>query len=64
MMIFTMFIVQSMWTNKQRLLVMSSRGLKARERHLMSDIRNMLPHAKTEAKYDMKNDLKAINEVR
>lgn len=31
---------------KQRVLVSSSRGISQRQRHLMSDILNILPHAK------------------
>lgn len=38
------------YTNKQRVLVFSTRGITARYRHLMEDLRNMLPHHKKEVK--------------
>ena len=60
---FMIWFYQGKWTNKQRVLVMSSRGLKTRERHIMEDIRNLLPHCKSEPKFDMKKELKALNEV-
>lgn len=56
-------ILQGQWTNKQRVLVFCSRGLGARERHLMEDLRQMMPHSKTEPKHDAKSDLRVINEV-
>lgn len=34
------------WTNRERVLVLCSRGSSFRERHLMLDLRNMMPHAK------------------
>ena len=41
----------------QRVLVLSSRGLNARDRHLMEDVRALLPHAKKDAKLDTKQRL-------
>lgn len=38
------------YTNKQRVLVFGSRGLTARYRHLMEDIRSLIPHNKKESK--------------
>ena len=38
------------WKNKQRTLVLSSRGVTQRHRHLMLDIFNFMPHAKKEVK--------------
>ena len=49
--------------NKQRVLVFASRGITFRDRHLMEDIRSLLPHSKSEAKKERKDDLNAINEV-
>lgn len=37
---------------KQRCLVLCSRGVTARYRHLLEDIRNLLPHHKKDAKLD------------
>jgi ribosome biogenesis protein BRX1 len=38
--------------NKQRCLTLCSRGVTARFRHLMEDMRTLLPHCKKEAKLD------------
>ena len=51
------------YTNKQRCLVLCSRGAVAQYRHLMGDIRRMLPHHKKEVKLDTKRDLSLINEI-
>lgn len=40
--------------NKQRTLVFSSRGVIHRHRHLLSDLLDLLPHSKKEAKWDQK----------
>jgi ribosome biogenesis protein BRX1 len=51
------------WRNKQRSLVFCSRGVTSRFRHLMEDIKKMLPHHKTEPKFDKSARLQEINEV-
>ncbi len=51
------------YTNKQRCLVLCSRGAVAQYRHLMGDIRRMLPHHKKEVKLDTKRDLALLNEI-
>ncbi|XP_056136326.1 ribosome biogenesis protein BRX1 homolog [Lampris incognitus] len=51
------------WTNKERVLIFSSRGINFRTRHLMQDLRNMMPHAKADTKMDRKDKLFVINEV-
>lgn len=38
------------YKNKQRILVFCSRGMTSRYRHLMEDIRALVPHHKTESK--------------
>ena len=38
--------------NRQRLLVLSSRGITARYRHLLEDLRTLIPHSKKESKLD------------
>jgi Brix domain len=40
------------YRNKQRCLVLCSRGVTARYRHLMEDLRTLLPHHKKESKLD------------
>lgn len=49
--------------NKTRVLVMSTRGVTSRFRHLMDDLLTMLPHAKKESKLDAKQHLPVANET-
>mmetsp|Transcript_25879 Transcript_25879/g.49193 ORF Transcript_25879/g.49193 Transcript_25879/m.49193 type:complete len:328 (+) Transcript_25879:62-1045(+) len=49
--------------NKERVLVLSSRGITHRYRHLMTDLCELLPHIKKEPKLDTKDDRSVINEV-
>jgi len=51
------------YTNKQRTLVFCSRGVSHRDRHLLQDLRDMLPHSKKDVKFDAKGKLALINEV-
>ncbi|KAM9307186.1 ribosome biogenesis protein BRX1 homolog [Pholidichthys leucotaenia] len=51
------------WTNKERVLIFSSRGINYRTRHLMLDLRTMMPHSKADTKMDRKDKLFVINEV-
>lgn len=49
--------------NRQRLLVISSRGVTFRHRHLIGDLVSLLPHARKEPKFDSKKTLYQLNEV-
>lgn len=51
------------WTNKERVLIFSSRGISFRDRHLMKDFRTIMPHSKSETKMDRKDKLFVINEI-
>ncbi|XP_067279078.1 ribosome biogenesis protein BRX1 homolog [Pseudorasbora parva] len=51
------------WTNKERVLVFSSRGISFRTRHLMQDLKTMMPHSKADTKMDRKDKLFVVNEV-
>ncbi|CAG0918008.1 unnamed protein product, partial [Notodromas monacha] len=51
------------WMNKQRVLIFATRGITHLHRHLMEDLRNLLPHSKKEAKKDKNEALSAINEI-
>ncbi|XP_057370085.1 ribosome biogenesis protein BRX1 homolog [Daphnia carinata] len=51
------------WINKQRVLVFAARGITQRDRHLMVDLRDMMPHSKTESKFERKDPLFVINEI-
>lgn len=48
---------------KQRLLVLSSRGVTYRHRHLLNDLCALLPHSRKDAKLDTKSQLHLLNEV-
>lgn len=56
-------IRQKKWTNKQRTLIFASRGISYRDRHLMKDLRTLMPHSKAEPKMDRKDQLFIINEL-
>lgn len=49
--------------NKQRVLMIPSRGVTMHMRHLISDIESLLPHSKKDSKLDSKSDLTTINEL-
>lgn len=49
--------------NRQRLLVITLRGVTYRHRHLINDLVSMLPHARKEPKFDSKKNLYQLNEV-
>ncbi|XP_045153552.1 ribosome biogenesis protein BRX1 homolog [Echinops telfairi] len=51
------------WKNKERVLIFSSRGINFRTRHLMQDLRMLMPHSKADTKMDRKDKLSVINEV-
>lgn len=49
--------------NKQRVLILSSRGVTFRHRHLLNDLASMLPHSRKDAKFDSKTKLYELNEL-
>jgi len=51
------------WRNKQRVLVFSTRGINFQGRHIMENIRRLLPHSKKESKMEKKDSLFEINEI-
>lgn len=56
-------VEKSSMKNKTRVLVMSTRGVTTRFRHLMEDMLKLLPHAKKESKLDGKDRLEVATEV-
>ncbi|KAI8321970.1 Brix-domain-containing protein [Martensiomyces pterosporus] len=48
---------------KQRILMVASRGVTFRHRHLMNDLEALLPHSKKEAKVEAKQDMDLLNEL-
>ncbi|KAI1095152.1 Brix-domain-containing protein [Rostrohypoxylon terebratum] len=49
--------------NKQKVLILSSRGVTYRHRHLLNDLAAMLPHGRKDAKFDSKSKLFQLNEL-
>jgi len=49
--------------NKHRVLVFCQRGINYRARHLMLDLRTLMPHARADTKLDRKDKLFVINEI-
>ncbi|XP_008592918.1 PREDICTED: ribosome biogenesis protein BRX1 homolog [Galeopterus variegatus] len=56
-------VCKGKWINKERILIFSSRGINFRTRHLMQDLRMLMPHSKADTKMDRKDKLFVINEV-
>ncbi|PVU84693.1 hypothetical protein BB559_007468 [Furculomyces boomerangus] len=48
---------------KQRVLILSSRGVTSRHRHLIKDLEVLLPHSKKDSKLDTKKQLDILNEL-
>nr|XP_022918223.1 ribosome biogenesis protein BRX1 homolog [Onthophagus taurus] len=51
------------WINKQRVMVFASRGISFRDRHLMEDLKKLMPHHKPESKMERSKTLSVINEM-
>lgn len=49
--------------NRQRLLIISSRGVTYRYRHFINDLHSLMPHSKKQAKIGSKKNLYELNEV-
>jgi len=49
--------------NKQRVLLLSSRGITHRMRHLMNDLEVLFPHVKKDSKLDSKSHLNLLPEL-
>ncbi|RDB20979.1 Ribosome biogenesis protein brx1 [Hypsizygus marmoreus] len=49
--------------NKQRVLLLSSRGITHRMRHFMNDLEALLPHVKKDSKLDSKSQLHLLPEL-
>ena len=46
-----------------KVLVLCSRGVNHQDRHLMLDMRKIIPHSKKDCKFDKKDSLTALNDV-
>ena len=49
--------------NREKVLVLGTRGITSRSRHLMNDLLLLLPHSKKDVKLDTKSDRHAAVEV-
>lgn len=54
---------ETRWRNKQRTLIFASRGVTAQFRHLAEDMKKLLPHHKSEPKFEKRDKLHEINEI-
>eukprot|EP00527_Entomoneis_sp_CCMP2396_P000919 CAMPEP_0198142606 /NCGR_PEP_ID=MMETSP1443-20131203/5357_1 /TAXON_ID=186043 /ORGANISM="Entomoneis sp., Strain CCMP2396" /LENGTH=366 /DNA_ID=CAMNT_0043805659 /DNA_START=1 /DNA_END=1101 /DNA_ORIENTATION=- len=59
------FVSDGKYRNKQRCLVVCSRGVTARYRHLLEDLRTLMPHHKKESKLDSGKEStgRALNDI-
>lgn len=57
------FFVQVKWINRQRVLVFATRGINHRHRHLMEDLRKLMPHHRPEYKMERTKNLQVVNEM-
>jgi len=48
---------------KRKVMMVASRGVTHRYRHLMTDLQKMLPHSKKDAKLDLKDGVGQVNEI-
>jgi ribosome biogenesis protein BRX1 len=51
------------WKNRQRCLLLSSRGVSYLARHTMQNLEKLMPHIKTDSKFDNKSGLHEIAEI-
>ncbi|KAF6212523.1 hypothetical protein GE061_013046 [Apolygus lucorum] len=51
------------WINRQRVLVFAARGTTQRDRHLMNDLKTVMPHSRSENKISRREHLQVINEL-
>lgn len=51
------------YLNRQRILLISLRGITYRYRHFINDLLGFLPHARKEPKFDSKKNLRQLNPV-
>ena len=56
-------IIKKHWKNKQRCLILSSRGVSFLSRHVLDNLKSFMPHSKTDTKFDNKHGLSDINEI-
>lgn len=55
--------MQVKWINRQRVLVFATRGISHRHRHLMEDLKTLMPHHRPECKMERTQNLQVVNEM-
>lgn len=56
-------IKKGKWINKKRVLIFAARGITHRDRHLMNNLKEMMPHSKGESKVEAKDYSSEIDEI-
>jgi len=56
-------VKKTKWKNKTRVLVLCARGISFRDRHLLKDLKTLMPHHKAEPKMERWKTLSIINEI-
>jgi ribosome biogenesis protein BRX1 len=51
------------WKNKQRVLLINSRGVSYLARHVITNLKNLMPHAKVDSKFNRKHGLIELSEI-
>ena len=51
------------WRNKQRVLLVSSRGVSYLARHILTNFKTMMPHTRSDSKFSRKHGLQELNEI-
>lgn len=51
------------WKNKQRVLLISSRGVSYLARHILANFKSMMPQTRSDSKFARKHGLQELNEV-
>ena len=55
--------MKTVWVNKQRVLIFSSRGISYLARHVMKNLRALMAHAKSEPKAELRKNFSVLNEI-
>lgn len=51
------------WKNKQRVLLVNSRGVSYLARHIVDNLKTLMPHTKADSKFDRKHGLNELSEI-
>uniref|UniRef100_A0A0N4ZFE1 Ribosome biogenesis protein BRX1 homolog n=1 Tax=Parastrongyloides trichosuri TaxID=131310 RepID=A0A0N4ZFE1_PARTI len=55
--------LNTQWKNRTRVMMMCSRGTLFRTRHLMKNLKTIMPHTKSESKFSKNEKFNVINEI-